>query len=60
MKNNKAPGLDGYCYEFFKIFWEECKLFNAKHIQGVSENTKTDRPTELRYNYMLTKTRKRP
>ena len=26
MKNNKAPGPDGYCYEFFKIFWEEIKF----------------------------------
>ena len=26
MKNNKAPGPDGYCYEFFKIFWEDIKF----------------------------------
>ena len=23
MKNNKAPGTDGYSYTFFKIFWED-------------------------------------
>ena len=25
-KNDKAPGPDGYSYEFFKIFWEEIKF----------------------------------
>ena len=26
MKNNKTPGPDGYCDEFFEIFWEEIKF----------------------------------
>ena len=26
MKNNKAPGPDGYSYDFFKIFWEDIKI----------------------------------
>ena len=27
MKNNKTPGIDGFPADFFKVFWEDLKIF---------------------------------
>ena len=32
-KNNKAPGPDGYSYEFFKIFWDDIKFLMLHAFQ---------------------------
>ena len=39
-KNNKAPGPDGYSYEFFKIFWEDLKYLMLKTFKEYLDTKK--------------------
>ena len=36
-KSNKAPGPDGYSYEFFKVFWDEIKFLMLNTFKRYSE-----------------------
>ena len=57
MKNNKAPGPDGYRYEFFKIFWEEMKLLMINAFKEYL-NKQSVETTKGRNNHLPSKTRK--
>ena len=32
MKNNRSPGVDGFSYEFFKVFWKQLSSFVLRGI----------------------------
>ena len=40
MKNNKTPGTDGLPCEFYKIFWNDLKVFLLKSYNEAFENVK--------------------
>ena len=52
MKNNKAPGPDGYSYEFFKIFWEDIKILMLNTFK-VAVNVSSSGKPVLRFMYYV-------
>ena len=37
MKNNKSPGSDGITTEFYKIFWNDIKVFLINSLNYLTE-----------------------
>ena len=51
MKNNKSPGSDGLTTEFFKIFWNDIKVF---YLDSINLSYETGQLTELQKQGFIT------
>jgi hypothetical protein len=51
MKNNKSPGSDGLTTEFFKIFWNDIKIF---YLDSINLSYETGQLTELQKQGVIT------
>ena len=51
MKNNKSPGSDGLTADFYKIFWNDIKLFLVKSLNYSYDNKNL---TELQKQSIIT------
>ena len=59
MKNNKSPGSDGLTADFYKIFWNDIKVYLVKSLNYSYDIKKSYRTSKTKYNYVTTKERQR-
>ena len=48
MKNNESPGWDGLTIEFYKIFWNDIKLYYIKSINYPARAQSPTRNTRIK------------